>query len=597
MPLVEPGNAALREKILIIGGAGAGKTTTWLSIAWWAKQSGDTRKFVVMDTDDEAVLQVMSEPKYDGMLVQDGGNVEVHSVVGWEDYADFSRKAVANTQYGDWIVLDFVSHAWGAAQDGFLLDAVSKTRGKVLYKAGVEGASGWDMFKTDFNWCVDTSTEILTQRGWKRYDQLLIGEDVLALDRDWTTHWEPLRDLFIGPSKPREMVHLSTRVHDSLTTPDHRWPNYVSPGARSDSKPWTTSSTMPWMHRITISAPHRNEVVEPKYSDAFVETVAWYWNEGSQGRTRQGKPVVQIFQSLKNADNCASIRACLDQAFPEHWKETRFGPNGIRLFRVWMEPSTEVFDVLEEGKIKRPRYSFLNSLTHSQLLLFIETCIKGDGSARGNRRVWYQSDEESVRRFEYVCVLAGLGTRTRFDEGTHPSHFGSGVFAVNILNQKAVTPVQAARFGRRAFVKRIEHNGTIWCPSLDSEIWLARRNGTVFFTGNSAINGAYYDFIKPILLKSRAHVFMTAEEEEIQDNKNTPADMKEHMAQFGKWKPANAQKKLPYQCRTYLRLQRLARGRVLFTLKDRARQELNGDTMTPDFFTMYLKNAGWTIEA
>lgn len=267
MPLIEPPEG-LREKILEIGGAGAGKTTDWLSIAWWAKQSDDTRKFYVCDTDDEAVLQVMNESKYDGMvrsfndeLINEDGNVIVYSCVDWPQYEEFSAKAVANAVKGDWIVLDFITHAWTAVQEGYLKDAVQKTRGEALYEAGVSGLSGWDMFKVDFNW--------------------------------------------------------------------------------------------------------------------------------------------------------------------------------------------------------------------------------------------------------------------------------------------------------------------------------------------PAINGSYFDFIKPILVKSRAHVFMTAEEEEIFGNKLTD-DQREHIAQFGKYK-AVGQKKLPYQCRTYLRKQRLARGRVLYTLKDRARPEMNGETCAPDFFSYYLKGAGWTV--
>lgn len=267
MPLIDPVNAAghgLREKIVLIGAGGSGKSTAWLSIAWWAHQSGDVRNFWVMDTDDEAVLQVMDEDRYQGMLLEDGGHVSVSSVRTWADYQEFSDKALANAKPGDWIVLDFVSHAWAAAQDGYLQDAVNKTRDKALYEAGVEGLSGWDMFKTDFNW--------------------------------------------------------------------------------------------------------------------------------------------------------------------------------------------------------------------------------------------------------------------------------------------------------------------------------------------NAINGAYFGFIKPILLRSRAHLFMTSEEEEIQDSRNMTPDAKEHVAQFGKWKAAGVQKKIPYQCRTYLRVQRLARGRVLYTLKDRARQELNGDDMKPDFYQAYLRNvAGWGI--
>lgn len=50
------------------------------------------------------------------------------------------------------------------------------------------------------------------------------------------------------------------------------------------------------------------------------------------------------------------------------------------------------------------------------------------------------------------------------------------------------------------------------------------------------------------------------------------------------------------QCRSYIRLQRLARGRVMFTLKDRARKEMSGDDMKPDYFKGYMTSiAGWSV--
>lgn len=34
-------------------------------------------------------------------------------------------------------------------------------------------------------------------------------------------------------------------------------------------------------------------------------------------------------------------------------------------------------------------------------------------------------------------------------------------------------------------VSRVEYGGTVWCPVTEDGTWLARRRGTVYFTGNS----------------------------------------------------------------------------------------------------------------
>lgn len=265
MPIVEPKNQGghfLREKILLIGGAGSGKTTSYLNIAWWSHQSGGTARFFVVDTDDESVLQVMNEPRYAGMLAEEGGNVHVFRVNLWEDYEDACAKILAEARESDWVCLDFINHFWQAVQEGYLRDQAKKTKSQMIRDATEKGLSGWDAY----------------------------------------------------------------------------------------------------------------------------------------------------------------------------------------------------------------------------------------------REINYQ-----------------------------------------------------------------------FC------------------------NASYFETVKPLLIQSRAHVFMVGEEEEIQERGKMTPEQKEHIATFGHWRVSGGQKKLPFQCRSFLRVQRLARGRVLFTLKDRARTEYNGDVVAPDFFSFYLKNAGWTI--
>lgn len=106
----------------------------------------------------------------------------------------------------------------------------------------------------------------------------------------------------------------------------------------------------------------------------------------------------------------------------------------------------------------------------------------------------------------------------------------------------------------------------------------------------NAVNSAYRLFTKPLLVQGPAHVIMVAKGEKIQEGGKMTDDAKEHVAQFGSYK-ARGQKGLAYECRSFIRVQRLARGRVLYTLKDRARKEFSGETMT-DFFQSYLVGAG-----
>jgi hypothetical protein len=156
MPLVEPTNQTgnfLREKILLIGPGKAGKSSCWLSIAFWAHISGDQRKFFVLDT-DQAVRDVMNEPRYAGMLAEEGGNVHLFDIDVWNDYIEATEKIMTQVQRGDWIVIDFVTHAWQAVREAYVKMVAGKTVAESRLDAAKEGLSGWDLFTADENYNV-----------------------------------------------------------------------------------------------------------------------------------------------------------------------------------------------------------------------------------------------------------------------------------------------------------------------------------------------------------------------------------------------------------------------------------------------------------
>lgn len=164
MPLVEPVNLSghfLREKILLTAPGKVGKSSSWASIAWWAFHSGDTRIFYVLDTDDEAVLQVLNEAKYAGMLrsvngelVNEGGNIVLFGVDRWPDYKSSMEKVAAETRRGDWIIVDFITHAWSEVQEDYLRSEKGKSKATAMLDADRAGLSGWDAFKLDYNYQV-----------------------------------------------------------------------------------------------------------------------------------------------------------------------------------------------------------------------------------------------------------------------------------------------------------------------------------------------------------------------------------------------------------------------------------------------------------
>jgi hypothetical protein len=142
---------------------------------------------------------------------------------------------------------------------------------------------------------------------------------------------------------------------------------------------------------------------------------------------------------------------------------------------------------------KVPSHEFILSLTREQLELFLATSMKGDGATappKGNRvgsAVFEQRDERAAEVFAFAAILAGRavtvhkrGTNSR---GKDRRELDYRMTVVN-LKHRDVTAINAP--GKGAAVPEIVHyDGIVWCPTTANGTWLARRNGKVYFTGNS----------------------------------------------------------------------------------------------------------------
>jgi hypothetical protein len=344
-------------------------------------------------------------------------------------------------------------------------------------------------------WCVDEATEILTADGWVTHGQLAAGTLVYTLDHDsGLAGWEPVEEVARFQVVDEPMLRLSLRHHSSLTTMAHRWPvlrqtydHRLRAGGASGRagrvRVWTTSADLAAEDQLVTAAPSRDVPAEAKWSDAFVELVAWFWTEGHIRGDRR-RPSVTISQSeTVNPDMCARIRRVLTAEFggaldgshqgrvaaPAGWREVD-GPNGVRYFKLNVAAS-EALLAVAPGKVVD--LGFVRSLTRAQLGLFIDVSVDADGHRNGHpAALLAQRERARIEPLVVACVLAGMSPHLWFSESAQ-------MWRMSLLPRTTVTP-------RRARSRLVEsYTGTVWCPVTRSGSWLARRDGTVWFTGNS----------------------------------------------------------------------------------------------------------------
>jgi hypothetical protein len=115
-----------RERILLMGGWGVGKSTAAVKVA----ERADGKMFVI-DTTYEG------DRNFQGM---DG--VEVNRVEDWDAYLDTVRRVRGVGSDNDWLVVDRIDPVWDMAQAGFSEKAFGKEIGDWFVEFKADGKSG-----------------------------------------------------------------------------------------------------------------------------------------------------------------------------------------------------------------------------------------------------------------------------------------------------------------------------------------------------------------------------------------------------------------------------------------------------------------------
>lgn len=384
------------------------------------------------------------------------------------------------------------------------------------FLVGLAGATG------SLTYCASDDTEVLTQRGWLSCDEVTTEDSALTLDHEsGMSTWQPITAVNMFDVVDEPMLSMHGRGHSSLTTLAHHWPIIDKDTGK---RRWVDSDHLGAQHRIVLAAPCCDLPTEPKHSDVFVELVAWLFTEGhinmtpnrtwstiSQSKVRNPKNVAAIGHALTLLLGPARVRGDRNperayiRAFGDHagWIEDLHSNNGIISFRLNHEATAlfgwEAFE--GDWRDKVISYDFLNSLTLSQLHLFIDTCIAADGSVsqgRGDQRVFVQQAGPRTDRFRYACTLVGIST------SVYPRS-GSDCVTVGVKKRATYNPT----FHNASPPERVTWAGRVWCPTTATGTWYARRQDREFFTGNSNISDLF-DFHDRSSLRPKVRMIMKA---------------------------------------------------------------------------------------
>lgn len=331
-------------------------------------------------------------------------------------------------------------------------------------------------------YCLCQESEILSNRGWLSIDELTTDDLVLSCDGGqlkWSRVHSIFRDNYEG-----NMHHLKSTHIDALVTPKHKF--LTTAGLKSVEQ--LTREDKLVLMGLQIEAPGRET-----YTDDFVELVGWTVTEGNfQYCANRTYPRITLHQN--EGGKAHRIRSCLAKQGIKYseYSRARDSEKTQVAFHLTQDLCLKLAEVVHD---KIPTTNFILALTEKQRHILIDTMIAGDGwMAEGKYRGYSQVNKKQIDVFTMLCTLVGFRTKTSL---SGPSGYGKKpVFRVSLLSaNNNITSVRSICFDGKNLsdttdaptVAGTVYKGRVWCPETEFGCFVARRNGSVYLTGNSYV--------------------------------------------------------------------------------------------------------------
>lgn len=376
-------------------------------------------------------------------------------------------------------------------------------QGKKCRRRPLFDAAGRDSKKKNtaengaFN-CLDEETEALTQRGWvKGFD--LTPEDILMTKNAESggLEWQGMTDLKLWPEYEGELVEFKSRSFSAVSTPDHRWLVYNKGTGKNECR--LTDQLSDWGdHRIHRTGDFKG-TQKAIHDHDFVELVGWFLTDGGfYGGNEEPKYNVEHWRGVQI---CQSQRANPGKVVMIDNLLKRYGFKGNRALNksneciYWRMTKAESIPFYEMFPDKTLTVSFLNELTRPQLELLRDTMLLGDGCSPTEDRDDWQfccSDKERAGMFQLLLTMCGqastLHERDMSQYQPQSTKMGNTpkmglVYYVSVLKRDKVQVVKDQK-------RRFQAKQGVWCPMVPNTYFVARREGHVYVTGNTRVQGS-----------------------------------------------------------------------------------------------------------
>lgn len=307
--------------------------------------------------------------------------------------------------------------------------------------------------------CVPLSTEILTEKGWRAYDEVHEG-DLIYTWRDGKLELNPIRKVVVKPFKGK-LHSYESRGYKQIVTPDHRM--LVRKFNSDECEIMHSKDIFNDNACRPLPIAFSDSSITSSLSDELIKLAAIVYTDGAFDYRPDGTiKKITIYKSPNRFAGVGEIESLLNTLNIKYIRKESKGGFGspIIQYRIYGQYARDI-EELVGGKTQIASKFF--TLNQRQADLFLRTWAAFDGNAR---RFALQYDNDDIRdALQHIAILAG-----------HTSY---------VVNKRKTSYVKICT-PRNVYIKKrreIDYDNFVWCPNVENGTAVFREDNKVFISG------------------------------------------------------------------------------------------------------------------
>ncbi|MEU2718401.1 glycosyltransferase [Streptomyces sp. NPDC007205] len=322
--------------------------------------------------------------------------------------------------------------------------------------------------------CVDEATQALTPQGWRRHSELENGDLIAAYDAvTGTLGWEPAT--FTRYNVTEQLITVEQLSSSQRLTAKHRmivWTEQDGTHVRPAEDVGTDC-------KVPLAAPWSPQGREGPGED-LAALLGWFISRGRY----DGSQAVISPSGTVDPHTCQAIRDLLDAVGAE-WRElssvrsvgapTASGRCAPSEFVLGGTVARWLTTVVPAGTLT---YDVIFAWPQAECRALLEALVDGDGTRQHDNGFGFvRRDRTEAEALQCLAIRCGLHAKVR-------QRRRDGAWLTRVNTHRWVR-LRGGRGSQSDALPRETYSGIVWCPTVRTGFWLARRSGMPFITGNS----------------------------------------------------------------------------------------------------------------